>query len=790
MSDLRSWAEKSGAQFARFCNEAIIPDLENEWKKREESLQQELKLTEDHQRILSVHINNEVIKNAELTGENADLKRQLQRQIYGAESSEEMANMEGTVSVDEYRALSERFKDLNKQYQEAIQKAKYLEKKNAAVMQKNREMKESVRAWQEYCDRHIGKQKPKTEPKVEEDLTRFISRPEQVRHLGASSPKYSDASTPRPASAVSSPTPFAPGHLETPPARSSDHERGSSRKPVYHVEQTTPRNEAELLAIGQRPTASVISGDPIEDLNAGKETHVQSGFDAERITSSQTTEDEAPQKSPATDQVFDENDDDMPQFVSERSLKRKRETAKASNFKVYTDQSSDGTPSKPFKVKEEQDSSPPLAANTGQLSRTDTFDLDELGPGIVPATTRRRQTIRGTNSIHSNQTGQLLRHQRSNSAPFVKDEIDGEEQEIETDDDCHRHDQDRHEMELQTVSEPSGSFISEPNTALQPLDPNVVSNISEDPPRKRQHREQFRNKQKFEALAETGDISSTSNDTRKNREPRGLLRETINREVQSRYTKTPTKKTPTTCTPKSAPPRTNHAPQRQQLLQTPSSSSSRPNPQTEPRPDNRPIWQFGTKPGLIPTDPSRSTSKPSPSTTNPQRLRDKPLPSLRLSDFKPNPAYNPAYTNAFSETVRKRHDRACLPGCTKPSCCGSTFRLIAETLAPLSAAQEEALLQDYLGDAYDDMGLTQMRGEERAELVLQARTRKVAAEAGKHRSAYEDRNTPPGYWRVDFPSTQEEEEDQRKAQERERERVEERWIEARRGGGRYVFRDE
>jgi hypothetical protein len=172
------------------------------------------------------------------------------------------------------------------------------------------------------------------------------------------------------------------------------------------------------------------------------------------------------------------------------------------------------------------------------------------------------------------------------------------------------------------------------------------------------------------------------------------------------------------------------------------------------------------------------------------RLRDRPVTDLGIQDFKPNPAYNQGYSYAFSETVRKRGDRMCLPGCTNSECCGSTFRIFAEAQAPLSLSQEEDLLEDFLGDAYNNMQLTQMSSEERQELVLQARTKKMAKESGKHREAYERRRTPPGFWRVDFPTTQEQQEDRERAKEQEKKVVQERWLEAHRKGGRWIFRDE
>lgn len=191
--------------------------------------------------------------------------------------------------------------------------------------------------------------------------------------------------------------------------------------------------------------------------------------------------------------------------------------------------------------------------------------------------------------------------------------------------------------------------------------------------------------------------------------------------------------------------------------------------------------------------PSRKAAKPlsTPKPAGPPtRLRDKPVGELRIHDFKPNPAFNGGYTHAFTDTVRRREDRLCLPGCTKPDCCGSTFRALALALPALSSSQEETLLQEYLGDAYDSFGLTQMEGAERAEIVLQARTRQMAKEHGKHRRAYEGRKTPPGFWRVDFPTTQEAEEDREKAVQMGMAEVRERYLEAMRRGGRFVFADE
>ena len=80
--------------------------------------------------------------------------------------------------------------------------------------------------------------------------------------------------------------------------------------------------------------------------------------------------------------------------------------------------------------------------------------------------------------------------------------------------------------------------------------------------------------------------------------------------------------------------------------------------------------------------------------------------------------------------------------------------------------------------------------EKRKDLIMQAHAYVFANQHGKHRHAFERRSTPPGFWRTDMATTQEEEEDRAKAREMERKKVEERWREAMRTGGRWLFRDE
>ena len=199
-----------------------------------------------------------------------------------------------------------------------------------------------------------------------------------------------------------------------------------------------------------------------------------------------------------------------------------------------------------------------------------------------------------------------------------------------------------------------------------------------------------------------------------------------------------------------------------------------------------------TKNGITRPQDSDSNIKDEPE-NGPLRFR--PLSKLGLHDFKINPEYNNGYDYAFTDVVRKQAARRCLPGCTKPECCGNVFRALAAAAydpnKPLTASQEEAetrLLKEFLGDnAYKIRNMTRA---ERDEVLLQAKTRDLANKHGKHRHAYERRRSPPGFWRMDFPSTQEEREDRQKVEQLERDVVAQRYNQAMRPRGAYLFRDE
>ncbi|KAK6841728.1 SAE2-domain-containing protein [Apiospora arundinis] len=174
------------------------------------------------------------------------------------------------------------------------------------------------------------------------------------------------------------------------------------------------------------------------------------------------------------------------------------------------------------------------------------------------------------------------------------------------------------------------------------------------------------------------------------------------------------------------------------------------------------------------------------------RLRDRPQWSLRLEDFKINPKHNDGLDYAFTEVVRNKDDRLCLPGCVKEECCAPGFRNQARgERHETGAIAFQSLLENWLGD--EAWKLSSMDEDEKEALWLKAKTQQVANEYGKaHRHRVQRASTPPGYFNVDFPSTQQLNEDNQLTAVMQRERVEERYREAMKPNqtGRWLFRDE
>lgn len=107
----------------------------------------------------------------------------------------------------------------------------------------------------------------------------------------------------------------------------------------------------------------------------------------------------------------------------------------------------------------------------------------------------------------------------------------------------------------------------------------------------------------------------------------------------------------------------------------------------------------------------------------------------------------------------------------------------------LSGRTDAHALEAYIGPAWQAL-MGAKKPDEAKQLLQQAHAFCFANEHGKHRQAFERRSTPPGYWRADFPTTQEQVIDRKTAEEMKKNEVEDRHREAMREGGRWIFRDE
>ncbi|CAI6330402.1 unnamed protein product [Periconia digitata] len=787
MDGLAAWVDKNRDIWARVYDEVITPKIESEWKNRNEVQAKELmNKDEEHERNLAL-VNAEVTC---LREENARLTELLQEQGTASISRIEQLDptiLGSTVSKTEIQRLTEKYNELNMRFRNSIQKVQYLERKNAAVMQKNKEMKESVKAWQEYCDRNTIKRRSKVVGNATGQHSDTSGTPDRMEDelKWASSPRCTTLTTPQSLLPQDHSTPGPIVSLASPPRLPS-----IQGLPRSEVESRIGCQEGGDVARERSQQASsplpVDHGRILESGVGEIHDSFEEHFGSEKVTSSQTTEDEVIH----TNQVAasEGGDNDAPEFLSERSLKRKRKHKPSKDIKVFTDRS-DGTPAKPIHVKEEPRSSPPLLRATKSLLRKETMDLDEIGGKFVNTSDKSpSRTAHGRSLMN-----EVPQHQISNTSRFdgttVKQESRPEMAETENKR-CTGTVRLQMEVEHENLSEA-------PIHVLKPLNSNAILRTDKETSNKRMRRDGPKSKHNF--LTESGETPPPMNDNER-LSPRDA-RAHYNHKLHARKDfATPSKDIMTT--PKTAPAKLlavlppeglSPSTSARQLHTTQSTRvpqkkllASKENLIDRPHavPNGRPAWIMGTHSG-----PSRRVASPSiPQNSKP--LRSKPMDELGVLDFKPNPAYNQGYTHAFSETVRKRSDRFCLPGCTSAECCGSTFRALARAAAPLDTSQEEDLLHEYLGEAYDTFGLTQMSEAERIELVLQARTRQMANEHGKHRQAFERGRSPPGFWRTGFPDTQEVEADKAKSREIEKGIVKERWLEAQRKGGKWVFRDE
>ncbi|KAL4959436.1 SAE2 C-terminal domain-containing protein [Aspergillus stella-maris] len=175
-----------------------------------------------------------------------------------------------------------------------------------------------------------------------------------------------------------------------------------------------------------------------------------------------------------------------------------------------------------------------------------------------------------------------------------------------------------------------------------------------------------------------------------------------------------------------------------------------------------------------------------------ESYRARPLQRLGLGHFKINPDYNHGLDYAYSEVVRKRDERKCANGCTRPGCCGGKFIAMARFGIPVDSAgktmSDREVLEEYLGE--DQNLIDTLSSADRENLLIEAKARVFADRFGKHRHQHHRPGTPPGFWRTEMPGTQELEDDHHEAQRQEREKIKERYRETMRPDGQWIFADE
>lgn len=214
-----------------------------------------------------------------------------------------------------------------------------------------------------------------------------------------------------------------------------------------------------------------------------------------------------------------------------------------------------------------------------------------------------------------------------------------------------------------------------------------------------------------------------------------------------------------------------------------------PRPQQAQTPTGVPMGEApATRPALGSRRPDRPNRGRGP-------IRDTALNDLRLDDFKPNPKATDGVFHAYNDVVRGKAERASLAGCTDRNCPGgkdwrgmaiSELKLAGPSL--VSKTDSVRLMEQFLGD--ECYKLASMTRLEKESVWVDARTWETSNKYGRCRHRFPRPPTPEQYWSTDFPSTQDRERDKAEGERTERLMVEQRYREAMRKGGRWLFRDE
>ncbi|KAK5006620.1 hypothetical protein LTR28_006281 [Elasticomyces elasticus] len=446
----------------------------------------------------------------------------------------------------------------------------------------------------------------------------------------------------------------------------------------------------------------------------------------------------------------------------------------------------DGTPVRPINIKDEPLSSPPVAShNTAHLLRTETSDLDAIRTAMDTPRKRHRLDTLLKKSQHEAAQSLASRQSRSKRLAGLPSPSRTENQDPGT--------QSQHGFRIDMEAAEDLRATSEPLTVpvkqqsqrsggvLQPLSTNTPTLPHANAvTRAGRKGKQGRSACRIGFLTEDGEPTSDVPHATRSKGPvaKAETHQRLHTLLNQRFTD-----------------------DRQPLTvrRTPVTAKKRARetkPDAEPaseRPARRAKREGSPLPARTPEPINPSHTPPGPIEPEDEPLRARPLHRLTLDDFRVNPASNQNQDYAYTETIRGRDQRRCLPGCTKPACCGAAFRKLIQIAGvpgppPTSSLQDDpsgdrAALEALLGPDHA-RALAALPADEQQELLLQARTKAFADKHARHRNVFARPGSPPGFWRTEMPTTQEARADAEEAGTRERERVEERWREACRPGGR------
>ncbi|RMZ06813.1 hypothetical protein D0862_04502 [Hortaea werneckii] len=688
----------------------------------------------------------------ELEAQNAALQSRLES------SSKQAGNPSKARPAGEYEALLERYRNLERRYEHLKREhqkcAPYVKK----ATQKYNEAKDSARQWKAYFDKVRAAKEAKSRANADS------SHSSNEQDSNATS---TEEVTPRPQ------------------ARADLHAAGPEQKTSHHV-------------AGQAVSSEVQTRN---DWSSSRTM---------RITSSQTTElgSDHLDGRPSRLQAMKEPESDFePIVVSARSLKRKRDTSPRAPTRIKQEPNS---PNSPVEIKSEEYSNQTLLRP--EVPRQDTSDLDNLAK--MYRTPRRRR-------MHNRAVSEEVA-----APPKLSAEVSSLSDGLAPEGGLPAWPQELRDVVNRQHDEDA---VDDSSQVLQPINTNIVAKL---PSVARRRRTDKNAADKVKLLSEDGESTQeypheaithdqSASKTLASRRLESMLNEPVpelrplSRTPQSGSTGSKSVRNPSTpaaderLSMQSGKDSSKHH-LSTTSFRTPVTNAGRSFQSSRPfgdqiQPGN--VFEPYRTPFGAPKrgQKSRSPKKrdgpseqalhgagesPPPLRPEDEGLRNRPLSALRLEDFRINPKYMGS-DFAFSDTFRGREQRRCLKGCTKPECCGVGLLHAAEAAGLAGSGKSDAeLLEEHLGPNWQQI-IGAFTPEKRSRLLEEARTTQFANRYGKHRHAFERRSTPPGFWRTEFPTTQEEAADRAKAQELTKQKVEERWREAmREGDGMWLFRDE